>query len=332
MGAVTAIISLLLALNQVTGLVQEFRIHHNDFSETMKVGDQQLQRGDYPASFETFKHAVELDPIDREAQNREAQAAMLWLENAHAGDRGFTAIVKELSPTLEHALSRSKGTRAADLMAHIGWANFLRYRESHQDLAIEQSYEQALRIDSGNVYAHAMWGHWILWQHGNLQSAMQHFAAALASGRVRPYVRNLEISALVNLHQPETRAELFRLANDMRRGSEPIPEEDRRRAFQETIGYSFDLWDEIAPILKTVGQEDAAATFDWLSIGDNSGEPFRTQRREFISALLAEIAGKQSEALSKYRSLKIEAQKNDVGKIVSAVDESVKRLSAAKPN
>ena len=74
------------------------------------------------------------------------------------------------------------------------------------------------------------------------------------------------------------------------------------------------------------------ATYDWLSVGSNSGEPFRTQRREFIIALLAEIAGQPGEASSKYRALRIEAQKNADGKIVSAVDESLKRLGAAKPN
>src|SRR5215475_12383555 len=90
MGGVTAVISLLLGLNQATGVVQKFRLYHKEFSETMKAGKQQLDRTDYPAAFASFKHAIELDPVDREAQAREAEAAMLWLENAHALNRTFT--------------------------------------------------------------------------------------------------------------------------------------------------------------------------------------------------------------------------------------------------
>src|SRR5438093_4215154 len=83
-GAVAAVVSLLLGLNQVTGLVQNFRIHRQAFSEAMASGDQEQRRGDNAAAFRSFKRAAELDPIDREARAREAQAAMLWLETVHA--------------------------------------------------------------------------------------------------------------------------------------------------------------------------------------------------------------------------------------------------------
>ncbi len=51
-GGAAAVVSLLLALNQVTGLMQNFRIHHTEFSEAMKSGEQQQERGDYPAAFD----------------------------------------------------------------------------------------------------------------------------------------------------------------------------------------------------------------------------------------------------------------------------------------
>src|SRR5262245_38101772 len=80
-GAVAAVVSLILALNQVTGLVQNLRIHHKEFSEAIKSGEQEQTREDYGAAFRSFKRATELDPIDAEAQAKETQAAMLWLEN-----------------------------------------------------------------------------------------------------------------------------------------------------------------------------------------------------------------------------------------------------------
>jgi len=172
-GSVAAVVSLLLGLNQVTGLLQKFRVHHKEFSEAMKAGEQQQERGDYLAAFDIFKHAAELDPIDRGAQKREAQAAMLWLENVQAQNQTFTEIANQLLPVLDKALSSSKGQDAADLMAHIGWANFLRSRDgsgSAGDLVVK-SYEDAIKIDPQNVYAHAMWGHWIFWQNGDAKEA-----------------------------------------------------------------------------------------------------------------------------------------------------------------
>ena len=111
---VTAVISLLLAVNQVTGLVQTFRVHHKEFSEAMAVGKQELGRGDYPAAFESFSHAAELDPIDRGAQNLKAQAAMLWLENVQGGTKSFTEIANYLLPVLDK-VSISRGLNQIEL-------------------------------------------------------------------------------------------------------------------------------------------------------------------------------------------------------------------------
>src|SRR5215510_1173761 len=116
-GAVAAVVSLLLGLNQLTGVVQQLRIHHKEFSEAMTAGEQEQRRGDYAAAFRSFKRAVELDPIDREAQSRETQAAMLWLETAHATqNQSFTDVANQLVPVLDKALSRVKGPAAGDIL------------------------------------------------------------------------------------------------------------------------------------------------------------------------------------------------------------------------
>ena len=132
-GGASAVISLLLALNQATGLLQAFRIHQKEFSDAMKIGQQQQERGDYAAAFQSFKQASELDPVDRKAQSLEAQAAMLWIENAHIDEgQTFSGIVVPLLPVLDKALTHTKGEKAADLVAHIGWANFSSQQRSSQ--------------------------------------------------------------------------------------------------------------------------------------------------------------------------------------------------------
>lgn len=331
-GGATAGISLLLALNQVTGLVQNFRVHHKEFSEAMKAGEQQQERGDYPAAFESFKHAAELDPVDRRAQQHEAQAAMLWLENVHAQNQTFTETANQLLSVLDKALSNSKGQDAADLLAHIGWANFLRSRDgsgSAGDL-VAKSYEDAIKIDPQNVYAHAMWGHWILWKNESQQQAREHFAAALNSGRVRPYVRSLQLSGYRNAVSAENRmTELLRVANEMRQQGEPLGPEQRSRIFDDVFAFPVGEREELAQVLRSVKPEDTLATYDWLSSGRTDGD--LRLRREYIAALSLEVTGQTAEALSAYKSLQQQLGKSSTyHSLTLTVDDAVKRLSDSK--
>ena len=61
-------------------------------------------------------------------------------------------------------------------------------------------YQLALGADPGNVYAHAMWGFELLRKRRSseaLAKAQQHFAAALETAQERDYLRNVEVSALL---------------------------------------------------------------------------------------------------------------------------------------
>src|SRR5262249_55936453 len=158
----------------------------------------------------------ELDPIDRDAQTSEARAAMLWLETLRAQNLTFTDVANQLLPVLDGALARAKGSAAGDLLAHIAWANFLKDRDAIRE-DVDASLKAAFAADPHNVYAHAMSGFLILWQGGEVKSAESQFAAALATGRARPYVRQLQVSALTNGESPEKDAAALRVANEMRK-------------------------------------------------------------------------------------------------------------------
>ena len=312
--------------------MQKFRIHHKDFSETMKMGEQQIQRGDYSASFETFKHAVELDPIDHEAQREQARAGMLWLENVHSAQLSFKETADRVQPVLERVLTRARGSEAADLLAHIGWANFLREREGgSQNLKVEETYKQALSADPQNVYAHTMWGHWILWHGGEVNSAREHFSAALATGRVRPYVRTMQISSLLNSHGAYS--ELLRVADEMRRGGESLEAGDRDRLFSELFVAPLADAKALESTVKGLRPEDAEATYDWLEQGRETTEVafVRQGRREYIVGFLAEVNGKKADALARYRALQRELRANKEAEryvtLNAIVESAIKRLS-----
>src|SRR5262249_10532702 len=122
----------------------------------------------------------------------------------------------------------------ADVLAHVGWAEYLRalLGASGPPKTVEY-YRRALDVDSGNAYAHAMWGFEILrlvsGKDEAISEARKHFAAAVATGREREYVRAPEISSLLRTYQqmwtedPARQGEAIRVANEMRLAGEARP-------------------------------------------------------------------------------------------------------------
>jgi tetratricopeptide (TPR) repeat protein len=290
-------------LNQATGLLQGLRIHHQEFWEAMKVGQQAEERQDYPAAFASFKHAVELDPIDRRAHEQETKAAMLWLETAHGtANRSFTDTANQLLPVLDGSLAKAKGTAAADILAHIGWANFLRYRDgTREGVDVDGSLQRALSIDETNPYAHAISGFWILWQGGNIDSANEHFAAALALGRERAYVRGIQIAALTNRQQEDADKTLLRVASQMRKNGESMSQHDRDSTLFNVFNVRLHDRDELVAMLWVLPPADTEATVNWLAEGTTDIWSEKGDGRRYVVANLREIAGDRAQALFLYR-------------------------------
>jgi tetratricopeptide (TPR) repeat protein len=328
-GAIGGVLSFLLVLNQVTGVLQTFRVHHKEFREAMNVGQQEQEREDYPAAFASFKHAVELDPIDRKAQEQETKAAMLWLENAHSNaSQSFTDIVNQTLPVLDRALANAKGTAAADILAHIGLANFLRYRaNAGQGAGVDQSLQQALAIDKNNPYGNAILGLWTLWQHGSIDAASAHFAAGLASGRERAYVRSLQVVALSDTYSDDGDKALLQVANDMRKNGEALSKARRAEALQGVIGVRVSDHARLLTVLAVLPPPEILATFDWLNDGDNNHWDNKWAFRPFIEANLDEMSGQPVQALAIYQTLRkgLAGTNNSLGPQVEA---AIKRLSS----
>ena len=326
-GAVAAVVSLLLALNQFTGVVQNLRVHHKEFSDAMNSGEQQMQREDYAAAFKSFKRAMELDPIDERAQQKQTEAAMFWLENVDANDKqSFTDVANQLTPVLDSSLAKAKGQLAGDIMAHIAWANFLKYRDGQPEGAnVDGNLKAALAADPNNVYAHAMSGHWLLWHGNDINTAETHFKAALATGRVHDYVRDLQLAALRNHDAPEHDMELLRISDEMRKAGETMPARHRHDIFWKVFTAKMHSPD-FPNILKVLSPSDTVATYDWLDDWE-PGEG-KTSARTFILADLKEVGGDRAGALADYQTLKKQMKDNDG--LLATVNLHIQQLSRAQ--
>jgi hypothetical protein len=226
---------------------------------------------------------------------------MDWLENIRvtSGQGTFTAIVEQVEPVLVRCAGSSEAVRAADCLAHLGWAAFLRSREGQGGLDPVEHYRRALDRDEGNTYAHAMWGFETLRSGGTPDAARAHFEQALASGRERAYVRQLQMAALLWRRDPALEEELVRVANDMRTKGE-------RSDFSRLWNVYYDRVlnrHETARFLSALVPADHLATFRWLF--PDAGVPGdRRLQHLFVLGTLQEHADQRASALSTFRTIR----------------------------
>lgn len=265
------------------------------------VAELQRANGEYAAAWESLEQAIALQPESSELQQAQMQLAMDWLRNIRVPEgQTFTEIVNKTIACLYRNVAMNKSAASADVLAHIGWANFLKWREGARGLKIEESFQEALNVDPDNAYAHAMWGFWMLWQNRKLEEAQPHFAAALNNGRDKEFVRRLQLQALQNIRNDDYTLELIRVANEMRKNNEDLPPEQRRRI--ESYVYYMYRRETLNALPAILPPEDHLATYKWLT--QDFEDVGMLQR--FWMARLTEAAGDLPQALALYRALSAE--------------------------
>ena len=192
--------------------------------------------------------------------------AMQGLRRARVteGHSSFEQTVAPLKPLLVQALvAGASGQRAADLRAHLGWADYLITRDGrNMSLDPTASYRHALQDDSSNVYAHAMWAHALLLRSSERRDeARVHFDAALKSGRDRAFVRTLQLGAL--LGNNSLVAETLQVLDQMRQGGEALEAGRAERIWSSLYGAAY-RESEARRLLAALPPEDGLKTFLWL--------------------------------------------------------------------
>jgi hypothetical protein len=263
----------------------------------------------------------------------QADCAMLLLDYIRiTGEKArFSDVVDTLTPVLHQTLDVSRGARAADILAHLGWATFLKWRDGERGLQPEGYYRRALEQDADNPFANAMWGHWILWQRGSLAEAQAHFTRALSSGRERAFVRQLQLAALTLYSDAPLQFEAVRVANEMRGNQEPPPTNDQeRRVWSE---YWDIYYDHIAnghekeAFLAALPPADHLATFRWL-FPESQVPRDKLQLWVLFLATFQERNGERAAARSNYESLRADLTSQHLsGTLLTQAEAGLRRVS-----
>ena len=284
----------------------EARARDRQVTQILDAGAMQSTSGNYAAAWDSYGRAHALDLRNRQVIEAQQRLAMEWLRNIRGSQLpgGFKAIVERVEPVLSAGAASGTEQRAADMMAHLGWADFLLSREGVGGLDPVQHYRKAIELDPTNVYAWTMWGFHALQNDHSLAEAKERFAKALASGREREYVRHMQFAALLWSHDVVFEYEAIRVANDIRVGNErmPVGLPDRSDAYR--------LWDIYydalinghgkQQFLATLPAAEHLATFRWLYPADKF--PKDMYLYHFVIAQLYEAAGERAAASASYRS------------------------------
>jgi Tfp pilus assembly protein PilF len=300
----TAVLTLFFGVSQVWKSISSHFQRQRQVQELVDASAIQLSAADYRGAWETLEKAANAD-ADAVLKHQQ-DAAMLWLRNIRVrNSETFTDIIKILSPVLSRGVTQSEGTRKADLLAHLGLADFLRFREGDSQARPDHNYDEALKADPSNVFAHTFKAHWIQWNGGPMSEAATHFRTALDSGRERQFVRQYQFSALFNSRREEDQAELLRTAAEMVRNSEPVSADTQRRLFSETYWTSRNDEKLRRVFLDALNPEEHLRMFQ--TFYGPGADPTRYSGnedvRDFWLAALFERSGKPSEALDRYREL-----------------------------
>ncbi len=331
---VSALIGLFASLaGGVTWLVTHHR-HDAERKAKMDLAETQAEQQDYQAAMASYGEILKADSSYAPALDGQLHTAELWVENFHVlGQEGQDtsaaagALLDQIMPVLDAGLARSKGSDTADVQAHIGWAHWLNQKIAEREFgsATEDNLHAALKTDPKNVYANAMLGNLILQGRGDLSKAMGYLDTAVATGRVRPWVRGMELGGLRFLDEKGACAAQMHVANDMRKNSEPMDRSRKKDILGACLTPTMADPSELAGALSAVSSDDAWKTYLWLD--DQPQDPDADKlTHEFIQASLLEVSGDRAGALAMFKHLGQEL-KNTPYTMIDAVNEAIVRLS-----
>jgi tetratricopeptide (TPR) repeat protein len=326
-GYATAILSFIAAVREIEKVVAD-RVEARRKIDGLLASERiQTQGRDYTSAWRSLEEASQVDSGSSPVHDAQAALAMEWLENIRVRENdGFSGIAEKLEPVLTREIaSASTGQRQADLLAHLGWSYFLRSREGTSGLDPAGTYAQAVKKDPNNPYAQAMWGHWILWNRPDSGEAAQHFSSALASNRQRSFVRQLQLSALLNANNSQCDREIVRVLNAVREEGGSVDRDMRREIFAVYNEEIMPSNAETTQFVNAVSPAEHVATFRWLFGTPNPGESESLPRQLYLG-VLQEAAGQRDEALAAYQSIRRQTE-GSPGSLSNIAEAGVKRLS-----
>ncbi|MGE0383347.1 MAG: hypothetical protein AB7Q97_01370 [Gammaproteobacteria bacterium] len=343
-GVGAALISFGAAVYELLHAQGELRERRRIVAEQIAGGETELAAGAFPAAWESLQRAGTTAEIDglfakllgglsgerQTVRAAQEDLAMNWLRSSRATEgQTLGDLADKLTNTLATGANAARDQRQADLLAHLGWAYFLKHRSGDLNVMPDEPYRRAVAVDANNPYAHVFWGHWILWNRGSLEEAREHFAAALKTGRARTEVRYFQLAALANVHSDAAEAEWLRVVEDMRENGEPLNASIKNDLYDRYY-FALNARENRDALLAAIGAEKQLELqrmlLDW-----NDLEPHKKHVVKALGALTLEAASRRDEALAAWRGLLAETGSEPNSTVAERARHEIERLSRGAP-
>jgi type II secretory pathway pseudopilin PulG len=310
------------------GLETAQRSAQQTVDDRVRVAAAQKERGSLSDALATLATVAGIDADTSAAKALEEDVAMQWIRDLSVpSGQKFGDALKPALAILDRSAPFANGPRQGDLLAHVGWATYLRWRDGEVGLDPTPTYRKALTVDPTNPYANAMLGHWLLSQ-GDRSDAMEQarplFRTAIDAGRATDVVRGFQLAALGNASTSEYSLETIRVLDEMRRRGEGLRPGAARRA---DAVYFFAVSDEplTRALLTVVPPAEHLRTLGWALDEYSREDESRTLRLRYYTARLQAAAGDPAAARRGLQTLQAELRASS-GSLRDAVDRALKGL------
>lgn len=338
------IVALLLmaGLYQTNQIVSGAELQQRQIADMIATAKQLQQGSNYAQAFATLEQALAITEqkagltpnfisrLDEEIitiRQAQLELSMRWLQNLRLKEnQTFSEVADKLLVILSREAQAATGSQKADIVAHIGWANFLKARDGIP-YNPEQDYRSALALDANNVYAHLYLGHWLLWDGSNIAEAKQHFIAAMQTKRDLPVVYKISFSALHNMRDnPQADALYIQFANELRK-TDTVINEDIFSNVRKIYYFALSRQKDFLAFLAAVPASEQIELIKLLPSQEmNYGHDFL---KEPSIAILYELAGQKEQALQIWQALAVDLRKQKLtGSILGMTEDALHRLTS----
>ena len=306
--------------------VSDYFQGRSELHALIDTAEDRLAHRDFEAAWAANGKALQLSPRDAAVGAQQARIAMKWLDDVHlssgAGPKTFGEVADPLKAALIQRLPGTHGRQNADMRAHIGWANFLRYRDGRPQTDIAEEFDAAIAEDKDNLYGHVMRGFWSLW-NGNIDKARPDLAIAMKSDIDPAYSDGLIMAALTNKTTEDFQAAAIEYADAIRLAGRNI---DDHAKGQLLWYYSMCLHnsDLLARFAKTLPASEQLMFLDWLKQGEASS--YNKRIADYFIAHFSELDGKSAEAIRVYTEVVNTSEDKHNDSLAIAAAAELKRL------
>jgi hypothetical protein len=257
LGLAAALLSLGSAVYGRLTFLADQKARAHEVTELVATSHTEEAAGDHAAAWQSLQRAIPvidaqrslvklfggLDKEQVQVHAAQEDLGMEWLRalrgstpaQGHMYAEGADVVIPVLSAGAEQA----SGSHKADLLAHIGWAYFLKVKDGVKGLQPEGFFRQALAVEAANPYAETFLGYSMVLQvperrreeisADTVAQAQSHFVTALSSkrtvGPLRAWVRELQFAAFnyaVWWRSQKQQAIWWQAVNDMYKAGEPF--------------------------------------------------------------------------------------------------------------